>query len=174
MPRRRESVELPLLEEDRESSYGSEDGARQLKSEDPLATRLEETPQGPISTLISLFRPQADFRDPEEIATQPSVYDDPSLVEYYRPSPQYENLHRFDPSERWTWGEETRLVRKLDWKVTMFACTAFFALDLPRSNISQANTDNFLDNLGLTTNDFNLGNTLCKLSMLWSCLGEGN
>jgi hypothetical protein len=46
--------------------------------------------------------------------------------------------------------------------VTAFACTAFFALDLPRTNISQANTDNFLDDLGLSTNDYNLGNALCE------------
>jgi hypothetical protein len=58
------------------------------------------------------------------------------------------------------------LINKLDWKVTLWAFIAFFALDLDRGNISQANTDNFLEDLGLTTNDFNLGNTVFRLSFL--------
>ena len=57
---------------------------------------------------------------------------------------------------------------RLDWRVTAWACLAFFALDLDRSNISQANTDNFLDDLGLDTNDFNLGNTVFKVAFLLS------
>lgn len=165
MSRRRKSVELPLLEADRRSSSSSGGRPRHRKSEDPLAVETETSTQGLTSTIAGLFRKRPHLYDPDGIATQASVYDDPNLAELYRPSPQYENLHRFDPSERWTYAEESRLVRKLDWKVTAFACTAFFALDLPRSNISQANTDNFLDDLGLTTNDFNLGHTLCKQSI---------
>lgn len=45
----------------------------------------------------------------------------------------------------------------------IWAFIMFFSLDLDRSNISQANTDNFLEDLKINTDDFNLGNTLFKV-----------
>ncbi|KAG8739180.1 hypothetical protein FRC10_006071 [Ceratobasidium sp. 414] len=104
--------------------------------------------------------------DLDSIATQPSVFDDSKTLEIYRPPAVYENAHRFDPDARWTWREEKTLVRRIDWRIMLWATTMFFCLDLDRSNISQANTDNFLEDLNLSTNDFNLGNTLFRVSFL--------
>jgi hypothetical protein len=39
-------------------------------------------------------------------------------------------------------------------------------LDLSRGNIAQANSDNFLDDIGLNTNDFNTANTLYRVAFL--------
>ncbi|KAE8352718.1 major facilitator superfamily domain-containing protein [Aspergillus coremiiformis] len=102
------------------------------------------------------------------IATQPSVFDDPELVEEYRPRPDWESVHRFDPSARWTWDEENRVVRKLDMRIMVMACMMMTALELDRSNIQQANADSFLSDLGLSRNDYNLGNTIFKLFYLLS------
>ena len=128
--------------------------------------------------------------DPDDVATRPSVFDDPVTLEIYRPPPQWENSHRFDPLFRWTWREEKArqyflpfphlltpcmqsVVRKIDFRILIWTWFMFFCLDLDRTNISQANTDNFLQDLHMTTNDFNLGNTLFKVRMHHSALTLG-
>ncbi|KAI0828917.1 MFS general substrate transporter [Trametes gibbosa] len=119
----------------------------------------------PVSEQTATFwrRPNHEL---DSVATQPSVFDNALTLEQYRPPANWENVHRFDPAARWTWREEYRVVRRIDWLIMLWACVMFFSLDLDRSNISQANTDNFLKDLKLTTNDFNLGNTLFKLCFL--------
>jgi hypothetical protein len=64
------------------------------------------------------------------------VFDDPETLEEYRPGDEWENAHHFDPEYRWTWGEEHRLIRKIDSKIMIFAAMMFMALELDRSNIS--------------------------------------
>ncbi|KAI0029490.1 major facilitator superfamily domain-containing protein [Vararia minispora EC-137] len=127
----------------------------------------ESTP--PLGVAVDAPRGLFDLRpkvDLDAIATQPSVFDDPQTLEAYRPPPEYENSHRFDSNARWTWREEQRIVRKIDLRVMVWAFIMFFCLDLDRTNISTANTNNFLGDLGMNTNDYNLGNTLFRASFL--------
>ena len=91
---------------------------------------------------------------------------DDRLRKYYAPIDTYEGRHRYDPTARWTPKEEKRLVRSLDWRICSWCCLMFFALQLDRANITQALSDSMLDDLGLTTNDFNTGQTIFFLTFL--------
>ncbi|KAF9520245.1 hypothetical protein BS47DRAFT_1287250, partial [Hydnum rufescens UP504] len=98
----------------------------------------------------------------DTIATRPSVYDDDNLASHYAPRADYENLHRVDPLARWTFREEKTLVRKTDLRVMLVRpCVGFGS-----RNIVQANSTNFLKDLKLTTNDFNMGNSLARAGFL--------
>ncbi|KAH8906744.1 MFS general substrate transporter [Coniochaeta sp. PMI_546] len=87
-------------------------------------------------------------------------------MRYYEPIAEYEGRHRYDPAAQWTEAEEKKLVRRLDYKICSWVCLMFFALQLDRGNISQALSDNFLTDLGMTTNDYNYGQTIFYLCFL--------
>lgn len=95
-----------------------------------------------------------------------------SLASVTTPHESYEGYHRFDPSATWTAKEERNVVFKTDLMLLSFICLMvcflfsglmnvnakqkqFFGLQLDRGNLSNAVTDNFLVDLGMTTNDYN-------------------
>ncbi|KAJ5930612.1 hypothetical protein N7466_006105 [Penicillium verhagenii] len=87
---------------------------------------------------------------------------------YYKPIESYEGYHRWDPEFEWTEEEEKAVVRKIDWRVCTFACITFFALQLDRGNVVQATSDNLLSDLGMSTSDYNLGQTIFFLTFLFA------
>lgn len=117
------------------------------------------------SLLSVLFRPHRKH-DPDAIATTRSVFDDPLLRKYYLPQPQYENLHRFDIDERWTYREEAAVRRKTDWLIFAWILVMFFGLNLDRGNLSNAAAGNLLEDLKLSTNDYNNAQNMYRIGFL--------
>ncbi|OGE54228.1 hypothetical protein PENARI_c006G05855 [Penicillium arizonense] len=97
-----------------------------------------------------------------------STFDTTEDPRFYKPIPEYEGIHRWDPDFEWTEAEEKAVVRKIDWRVCTFACVTFFALQLDRGNIVQATSDNMLGDLGMNTNDYNTGQTIFYLTFLFA------
>ncbi len=94
---------------DRSASDSASGDGVELTPGDEKAPEIavSELPLGePIDTGAQYFWQKSKPVDLDAIATQRSVYDDPELAKQYKPRADWENLHRFDPSARWTWREE--------------------------------------------------------------------
>ncbi|VEU22189.1 DEKNAAC103200 [Brettanomyces naardenensis] len=93
----------------------------------------------------------------------------PKVAQYYREvyeKTHYECRGRFDAEFTWTPQEQKKLNGKLDFKVAFLACFMFVALQTDRGNLAQAVADNMLKDLGMTTNQYNNGNTIFYLTFL--------
>ncbi|KAJ7742121.1 hypothetical protein DFH07DRAFT_836767 [Mycena maculata] len=86
-----------------------------------------------------------------ELPSKGSAFDDPVLGSFYTPPDSYEGKHRWDPRAVWTPEEEAAIVRKIDIRIMVFACLCFACLQLDRGNLANALSDNFLDDLNMTT-----------------------
>ncbi|KAH7014502.1 major facilitator superfamily domain-containing protein [Microdochium trichocladiopsis] len=136
----------------------------------PLETdskaRLTQEIQDAVSPATKSDVP-SDSDSDSEIETNP--FAKPQVAAYWKDvyeKAQYECRHAFDPTLEWTEEEEKKLIRRMDWRVCLWACIMFFGLQVDRGNLSQAVSDNMLDDLGMNTNDFNLGNIVFLLSFL--------
>ncbi|GLB39069.1 putative transporter [Lyophyllum shimeji] len=149
--------------------YPVDEKALQVDLKSIASDDLQDAEPKPFQLFDWLFRRHTlKPLDLDSIATRRSVHDDPDLAEHYWPKPGYENMHRFDTKARWTYREEMALVRKIDWKVMLWAVLSFSVLNLDRHSLTSANTDNFLPDLKLTTDDFNWGNTIFRLAFLFA------
>jgi hypothetical protein len=123
-----------ILASEESSSQGSSDdlGEKPEKSAGYVKTTEVPTVAEPLGVPAEEKRfwwQRNKTYDPNAIATQPSVFDDPDTAKEYQPPSTWENLHRFDPSARWTWGEEHKLIRKIDLKImvrSLYSISAFF------------------------------------------------
>jgi hypothetical protein len=113
-----------------------EKAGSEISHSSTLASRPNAYPtkRGPVTdAVVNFFSLRRKHRDTElldDIATQPSVYDT-EQAEHYQPRDDWENIEAFDPTFRWTWREEAKALRKVDWKVLTWVCVMFFALGEP-------------------------------------------
>ncbi|KAK7431664.1 hypothetical protein QQZ08_001883 [Neonectria magnoliae] len=132
--------------------------------------RIRKGPKGDEYDLDASWTYCARFTaDLTEIATQPSIWDSSETIDEYKElyiHPQWENRSAFDPGFRWTWREEKEVRRSVDWKIMVWVCIMFAALNIDRGNISNAVSDNMLDDLGITRGDYNIGQTISRVGFL--------
>ncbi|GME23757.1 putative transporter [Neofusicoccum parvum] len=106
--------------------------------------------------------------DLDAIATKRSVFDDPDLAQFYQPRPDHENIHRFSIPFRWTHREERAVRRKTDIRIFLWVLVMFFALNIDRGNLSNAVADNLLDDIHISTNDYNNAQNMYRIGFLVS------
>jgi hypothetical protein len=115
-------TELTVLARSTTASTGDSPDERAPGQKDLIYVEGEENDSGPVGPAIARFWKKRNHGvSLDDVATQPSVFDDDKLAPLYQPGPEYENVHRFDPGERWTWREEIPLIQKIDWRVTIWA-----------------------------------------------------
>ncbi|GME41949.1 putative transporter [Neofusicoccum parvum] len=160
---------------ERDPADGVEDnGATNSTQKDPSLVKAAE-----VTDLAEPDDPESSSRWPWErkkrkpvdldaIATKRSVFDDPDLAQFYQPRPDHENIHRFSIPFRWTYREERAVRRKTDIRIFLWVLVMFFALNIDRGNLSNAVADNLLDDIHISTNDYNNAQNMYRIGFLVS------
>ncbi|KAF1934816.1 MFS general substrate transporter [Clathrospora elynae] len=110
--------------------------------------------------------PQARISEDGNSLKTPTKVGREELADIIRPHESYEGHHRFDPEASWTIKEERSLVRKTDLRLLSWLCLMMLGLQLDRGSISNALADNLLDDLNLTSDDYNNGTTIQLLCFM--------
>lgn len=142
-------------------------GVNKKRESEPVSKDWEDVKKDNLNESIKAV--SSSDEESQVAETGPNPFKDPVTAEYYRgvyEEAQYECRSAFDPDFEWTKEEEKRVLRKLDYRVALSACIMFIGLQVDRGNLSQAVADNLLDDLGLTTNDYNKGNTIFLVAFL--------
>ncbi|KAH7123010.1 alternative sulfate transporter [Dactylonectria macrodidyma] len=66
----------------------------------------------------------------------------------------------------WTREEELKVKRKLDFIIMPLLTLGFFCLQLDRGNIANAITDNFMEDVGINQDQFNVGQQMLSLGIV--------
>lgn len=96
-----------------------------MSTQTPLSSSTESIPKEIASNLKSL--PSDQSQEPDQ---RPKVRDDGTFenvgdVRHYKPMPEYEGLHRWDPEFEWSELEEKKVLRK----VRSFPCRKVLGYD---------------------------------------------
>ncbi|KAI1859272.1 uncharacterized protein JN550_012081 [Neoarthrinium moseri] len=137
---------VPVLGSEKEGNF------RDVDAKLPLETSRSDQSESDDES----YNAKNPFLDPEVAAHWKAVYE----------ASRYESRHEFDPDLTWTAEEEKRIVKKLDWRVCLWACVMFFGLQVDRGNLVQAVSDTMLTDLKLSTDDYNYGNTVFLIAFL--------
>ncbi|KAL4893685.1 major facilitator superfamily domain-containing protein [Aspergillus ambiguus] len=124
------------------------------------------TSETDVSPSESVLDASSQERQKTYLHVGESTFESTEDARFYRPIDSYEGIHRWDPEFDWSEKEEQKIVRKIDARVCTFACVTFFALQLDRGNITQALASTLLHDLKMTSNDYNLGQTIFLVCFL--------
>lgn len=117
-----------------------------------MAAPLVDQKQVPVTQSADSGSSQISKQErPSHGSYEDHPFSDRVTAQYWREvyeKAEYEGRHRFDPNYTWTAEEERKLVRKLDFRITLWAWMMFVSLDLNRKNINRAISDNMLKELG--------------------------
>lgn len=136
-----------------------------LKKGDGTQVNVKATTDSTVDSSYSLEL--GDLESAEAIEKNP--FADPEVAEYYSTlydEANYESRKAYDPSFYWSQKEERKIVWKLDFRCALVACVMFASLQIDRGNLAQAVADNMLDDLNMSTDDYNTGNQLFYVCFL--------